>query len=128
MVRISSGANFVCHAEKSLDQCAILWIVVEGVLMVYNSMRNALEQRLRAWPSFDVGGTAVRLRGFDVNAFQFRLNPPFGELSHCSALLNGIAQRYHVQQYRTTLSLKSVACGAALYVTPQGRHLVTEDS
>lgn len=63
-----------------------------------------------------------------MSAFQFRFNPPFGELPHCSALLNGIAQRYHVQQYRTTSSLKSVARGAALYVTRQGRHLVTEDS
>src|SRR5262249_54047987 len=65
---------------------------------------------------------------FEVSAFQFCLNPPFGELPHCSALLNGIAQRYRVQQYRTTLSLKSVARGAALYVTRQGRHLVTEDA
>lgn len=38
------------------------------------------------------------------------------------------SQRYHVQQYRTTLSLKSVVRGAALYATPQGRHLVTEGS
>jgi AraC-like DNA-binding protein len=49
-------------------------------------------------------------------------------LPHCSALLNGIAQRYQVQQYRTTLSLKSVARGSALYTTRQGRHLVTEES
>jgi AraC-like DNA-binding protein len=63
-----------------------------------------------------------------VSAFQFRFNPPFGELPYCSALLNGIAQRYQVQQYRTTLSLKSVARGAALYATRQGRHLVTQDS
>jgi AraC-like DNA-binding protein len=63
-----------------------------------------------------------------VSAFQFCFNPPFAELPHCSALLNGIARRYHVQQYRTTLSLKSVTRGAALYGTRQGRHLVTEDS
>ena len=61
-------------------------------------------------------------------AFQVRFNPPFGELPHCSALLSGAAQQYRVQQHRTTLSLKSVSHGAALYVTPQGRHLVTEDS
>jgi AraC-like DNA-binding protein len=61
-------------------------------------------------------------------AFQVRFNPPFEELPHCSALLNGVAQRYRVQQHRTALSLKSVSRGAALYVTPQGRHLVTEDS
>ena len=70
----------------------------------------------------------VRPRDFDVIAYQFRLNPPFGELPRCSALLNGIAQRYYVPQHRTTLTLKSVARGAALYVTRQGRHLVTEDS
>jgi AraC family transcriptional regulator len=63
-----------------------------------------------------------------VSGFQFCFNPPFAELPRCSALLNGIAQRYHVQQYRTTLSLKSVTQGAALYVTRQGRHLVTEES
>jgi AraC-like DNA-binding protein len=63
-----------------------------------------------------------------VSAFRFCFNPPFAELPHCSALLNGIAQRYHVQQYRTTLSLKSVTRGAALYATRQGRHLVTGDS
>jgi AraC-like DNA-binding protein len=63
-----------------------------------------------------------------VGAFQFRINPPFGELPYCSAVLNGIAQRYHVQHYRTNLSLKSVARGTALYATRQGRHLVTEDS
>jgi AraC family transcriptional regulator len=60
--------------------------------------------------------------------FQFRVNPPFVELPRCSALLNGVGNRYHVEGYRTTLSLKSVTRGAALYVTPRGRHLVTEDS
>jgi len=63
-----------------------------------------------------------------MSAFQFRLNPPFGDLPRCSALLNGVAQRYRVEQYRTTLSLKSVSRGAALYTTRHGRHLVTEDS
>jgi len=63
-----------------------------------------------------------------MSDFRFRLNPPFGELRQCSALLNGVAQRYRVELYRTTLSLKSVTRGAALYVTRQGRHLVTEDS
>jgi AraC-like DNA-binding protein len=63
-----------------------------------------------------------------MSAFQFRLNPPFAELPSCSAVLNGVAQRYQVQQYRTTLSLKSVTRGAALYATRQARHLVTEDS
>ncbi len=68
------------------------------------------------------------MKGPGVSSFQFRINPTFGELPHCSAVLNGIAQRYHVQQYRTTLSLKSIVHGAALYETRQGRHLVTEDS
>ena len=63
-----------------------------------------------------------------MSAFQFRLNPPYKELLHCSAVLNGVARRYEVREYRTTLSLKSVARGAALYATRQGRHLVTGDS
>jgi len=63
-----------------------------------------------------------------MDCFRFRLNPPFGELRKCSALLNGVAQRYHVEQYRTNLSIKTVTRGAALYVTRQGRHLVTENS
>src|SRR5436190_693238 len=49
------------------------------------------------------------------------------EIPRCSTLLNGIARRYRVEGYQTTLSLKSVKRGAALYTTPQARHLVTED-
>jgi len=60
--------------------------------------------------------------------FQFKLNPPALEISTCSTVLNGVAQHYRVQSYRTTLSVKAVQRGAALYVTPQARHLVTEDS
>src|SRR5262245_17969153 len=60
--------------------------------------------------------------------FQFRLNPPVQELVRCSAVLRGVARYYCVEQYRTTLSLKSVRSGAALYVTRQGRHLVTDDT
>src|SRR5262249_32021853 len=60
--------------------------------------------------------------------FQFRLNPPVRELVHCSAVLRGVAHHYSVELYRTTLSLKSVRSGAALYVTRQGRHLVTDNS
>jgi AraC-like DNA-binding protein len=59
--------------------------------------------------------------------FHFKLNPAARDLPACSAVLNGIATRYRVADYRTTLSLKTVARGAALYVTPQARHLVTED-
>src|SRR5262249_21432010 len=60
--------------------------------------------------------------------FQFRLNPPVRELVHCSGILRGVSRHYRVEQYRTTLSLKSVRSGAALYVTRQGRHLVTDDN
>ena len=60
--------------------------------------------------------------------FQFRLNRPVRELVRCSAVLRGVARHYCVEQYRTTLSLKSVRSGAALYLTPQGRHLVTDNS
>lgn len=60
--------------------------------------------------------------------FEFRLNPAFDQLKSCSAVLNGVARSYQVEHYRTTLSLKSVTRGAALYETREGRHLVTEDS
>ena len=59
---------------------------------------------------------------------RFKLNPRARELPTCSAVLHGIARQYHVDNYRTTLSVKAVARGAALYTTPQARHLVTEDS
>jgi AraC-like DNA-binding protein len=42
-------------------------------------------------------------------------------------VLHGIATRYNVDGYRTTLSVKAVTRGAALYTTPQARHLVTND-
>jgi AraC family transcriptional regulator len=60
--------------------------------------------------------------------FRFRLNPRAGELPHCSAVLNGRGTRYEVNDYRTTLSLKSVVRGAARYHTPQGHYLLTPDS
>jgi AraC family transcriptional regulator len=60
--------------------------------------------------------------------FRFRLNPQARELSHCSAVLNGRGTRYEVNDYRTTLSLKSVVRGAARYHTPQGHYLLTPDS
>src|SRR5262245_45589738 len=59
--------------------------------------------------------------------FQFKLNPRAREIPSCCALLHGVATRYHVESYRTTLSVKAVERGAALYVTPKARHLVTED-
>jgi AraC-like DNA-binding protein len=58
----------------------------------------------------------------------FKLNPPARELPTCSAVLNGVANRYTVASYRTTLSIKAVIRGAALYTTRQARHLVTDDS
>jgi AraC family transcriptional regulator len=58
---------------------------------------------------------------------RFKLNPPAREIPACSAVLNGVATQYRVESYRTTLSVKAVERGAALYVTPQARHLVTDD-
>jgi AraC-like DNA-binding protein len=60
--------------------------------------------------------------------FQFQLEPPVRELVRCSGVLRGVSRHYHVQQYRTTLSLKSVRRGAALYATRQGRHVVTPET
>jgi len=60
--------------------------------------------------------------------FRFLLNPRSGDLPHCSAVLNGHGRRYEVNDYRTTLSLKSVVRGAARYDTPQGHYLLTPDS
>jgi AraC-like DNA-binding protein len=60
--------------------------------------------------------------------FRFRLNPRAGELPHCSAVLNGRGTAYQVNDYRTTLSLKSVVRGAARYLTPQGNYLLTPDA
>lgn len=62
-----------------------------------------------------------------MSVFEFRLNPTARQLGSCSALLNGVATEYRVENYRTTLSVKAVQRGAALYVTPQSRHLVTPD-
>jgi AraC family transcriptional regulator len=58
---------------------------------------------------------------------RFKLNPRARELSTCSAVLHGIATQYNIEGYRTTLSVKAVARGAALYTTPQARHLVSKD-
>jgi AraC family transcriptional regulator len=59
--------------------------------------------------------------------FRFRLNPRSRDLPHCSAVLNGRGTRYEVNDYRTTLSLKSVVRGRARYETPQGHYLLTPD-
>ncbi|HLY16007.1 MAG TPA: AraC family transcriptional regulator [Bryobacteraceae bacterium] len=60
--------------------------------------------------------------------FRFRLNPRGGELPDFCAVLNGHGTRYEVNDYRTTLSLKSVVRGEARYHTPQGHYLLTPDS
>src|SRR5713226_4418278 len=63
-------------------------------------------------------------------SFRFRLNPDWRELPHCSTVLNGriYDQPYRVDQYRTTLSVKSVVEGAAFYRTRQGHYLIEEGS
>jgi AraC family transcriptional regulator len=65
-----------------------------------------------------------------MDTFRFALNPPGADLSNCNAVLNGKvrARPYLVGQYRTTLSVKSVARGSALYRTRQGRYLVDEEA
>src|SRR3954470_8190242 len=60
--------------------------------------------------------------------FRFKLNPPAREISQCSTVLNGVARNYHVESFRTTLCIKAVTRGAALYVTPQAKQLATEES
>ncbi len=71
--------------------------------------------------------SAVQLRPMDT--FRFHLNPPWAELPHCSAVLTGrvLARPYLVGDYRTTLSVKAVARGSAVYTTPRARYLVDAD-
>jgi AraC-like DNA-binding protein len=57
--------------------------------------------------------------------FRFNLNPPAHEIAACSTLLNGAAAQYRVDAYRTTLAVKAVQRGAALYMTRGARQLVT---
>jgi AraC family transcriptional regulator len=56
--------------------------------------------------------------------FSFRLKPRAGELTRCSTVLNGVVGRrdYHVERFRTTLSLKSVVRGEAWYRNPGCRY------
>lgn len=65
-----------------------------------------------------------------MSSFQFRLTPDWREVPYCSAVMNGhiYDRRYQVDQYRTTLSVKSVVQGAARYRTPQGCYLIEEDA
>lgn len=61
-----------------------------------------------------------------MDTFRFEINPPGAELARCNAVLNGHVRTrpYVVDNYPTTLSVKSVSRGRALYATRQGRHLV----
>jgi AraC-like DNA-binding protein len=61
-------------------------------------------------------------------ALQFCYNPSAKELPQCSAIVSGVAttREYRVENYRTTLSLKSVTQGQALYRTRQGMYRVDD--
>lgn len=65
-----------------------------------------------------------------MSEFRFCVNPNGRELAQCSAVLNGrIGNRdYIVNGYRTTLSIKSVTRGHAIYRTRAGRFRVDADS
>jgi AraC-like DNA-binding protein len=65
-----------------------------------------------------------------MDTFRFELNPSGTELSRCNAVLNGVVRtrRYTVVDYETTLSVKSVTRGCALYRTRQGRFRVEADT
>jgi AraC family transcriptional regulator len=61
-------------------------------------------------------------------ALQFLYNPSSKALPKCSAIVNGIntIREYRVENYRTTLSLKSVTEGHSLYRTRQGMYRVDD--
>jgi AraC-like DNA-binding protein len=65
-----------------------------------------------------------------MDTYRFELNPSGSDLSRCNAVLNGIvrARRYTVSDFETTLSVKSVTRGSALYRTRQGRFRVEADT
>ena len=65
-----------------------------------------------------------------MSEFRFCVNPSGRELAQCSAVLNGrIGKRdYIVNDYRTTLSIKSVSRGYAIYRTRAGRFRVDADN
>ncbi|HEY0783785.1 MAG TPA: AraC family transcriptional regulator [Thermoanaerobaculia bacterium] len=62
--------------------------------------------------------------------FTFQVNPRWPELPGCSALLNGVirSRDYLVYDYRTTLSIKTVASGEAWYRTAGGLFRVDSGS
>jgi len=61
-------------------------------------------------------------------ALQFRYNPPSQELPKCSAIVSGVTtfREYRVENYRTTLSLKAVTQGQAIYRTRQDIYRVDD--
>lgn len=61
--------------------------------------------------------------------FRFVLDPTAAQLPQCSAVLNGrvSARDYVVNRYRTTLSVKSVTRGSAVYRTPRGHFRLEPD-
>jgi AraC-like DNA-binding protein len=65
-----------------------------------------------------------------MDRYRFVMNPPWPDLPQCNAVLNGhvLARPYIVARYRTTLCLKSVARGSAVYSTAGGRYLVDGDN
>jgi AraC-like DNA-binding protein len=64
----------------------------------------------------------------DPMSLQFRHNPTPPELPKCSAIVSGIntIREYRVENYRTTLSLKSVTEGHAIYRTRHGIYRVDD--
>jgi AraC-like DNA-binding protein len=63
-----------------------------------------------------------------MDVFRFQINPPWTDLPRCNAVLNGKigARAYTVDRYRTTLCVKSVTRGSAVYRTRQGRYLIED--
>lgn len=55
---------------------------------------------------------------------RFAINPPARDLARVNAVLHGRAARHHVESHVTTLSLKSVVRGAALYRAGRARFRV----
>src|SRR5262245_40290423 len=61
-------------------------------------------------------------------ALHFRYNPTPQELPKCSAIVSGVntIREYRVENYRTTLSLKSVTQGQAIYRTRHGLYRIDD--
>jgi AraC-like DNA-binding protein len=65
-----------------------------------------------------------------MDTFRFALNPPWADLPRCNCVLNGRVRTrsYLVGSHQTTLCVKSVARGCAVYGTRHGRYLVDTDT